>query len=210
MKTIKYTSVFALIIFLFWACEKDSEIDNNDSNNTEEPTDTSQNEVVSKFDTISLNPDTLEVVQYVDLTRYLGLWYEIGTIPQSFQSGCACTTAEYVATQTDTVTVINSCNLSSPQGQNFSLNGTAVLVDEVTNAKLKVQFFNTTPSDYWIIDLAKDYSWAVVGSPTKDFFWLLCRERTLDQETQDYLYSKWEANGYVLDNYRLTTQQGCD
>ena len=39
--------------------------------------------------------DELEVVDRVDLNRYLGKWYEIASYPAWFQKGCTASTAEY-------------------------------------------------------------------------------------------------------------------
>ena len=40
---------------------------------------------------------TPETVKYVDLKKYVGLWYEIAKIPNSFQDQCKkSTTAKYV------------------------------------------------------------------------------------------------------------------
>jgi apolipoprotein D and lipocalin family protein len=208
MKKIIYLSVIALIAFLA-ACEKDEEpqFEDQDEQN-EEQTDSTENNTLN-LDSLSLNPDTSETVSQVDLQKYLGLWYEVEAIPQSFQSGCTCTTAEYIATQTDTVTVINACNLNSPSGQAFEFQGTAVVQENTGNSKLLVRFFNSPPSDYWIIDLSPEYEWAVVGSPTKDFFWILSRERTLDTSTINYLKGKWGEAGYDMSRVKKTPQDGC-
>ena len=55
------------------------------------------------------------------------------------------------------------------------------------SAKLKVRFAPASLSclpfvwgDYWIIGLADDYSWAVVGSPDRDYLWILARTPTLE------------------------------
>ena len=45
-----------------------------------------------------VNRDTampLETVDYVDLDRYLGLWYEIARFPNGFEENCEGVTAEY-------------------------------------------------------------------------------------------------------------------
>ena len=38
----------------------------------------------------------LDVVDYVDLERYTGTWYEIARYPVFFEEGCVGVTAEYV------------------------------------------------------------------------------------------------------------------
>ena len=36
--------------------------------------------------------------------------------------------------------------------------------------------------NYWIIDLAEDYSWVVIGEPCRTYYWVMSREKTMDQE----------------------------
>ncbi len=43
-------------------------------------------------------PGPGEVVDLVDLNRYMGRWYEIASFPNSFQKGCRCSTADYSVT----------------------------------------------------------------------------------------------------------------
>ncbi|MFL5815903.1 MAG: lipocalin family protein [Bdellovibrionia bacterium] len=40
----------------------------------------------------------METVPSVDLSRYLGKWYEIARFPNSFQKDCTDATAEYTMT----------------------------------------------------------------------------------------------------------------
>jgi apolipoprotein D and lipocalin family protein len=42
-------------------------------------------------------------------------------------------------------------------------------------AKLKVSFFGPFFSDYWVLDRAEDYSWALVGDSKGGLFWILAR-----------------------------------
>lgn len=49
-------------------------------------------------------------VKYVDLKKYVGLWYEIAKIPNSFQDRCVKgTTAKYILKDDGEIAVLNSC-----------------------------------------------------------------------------------------------------
>ncbi len=69
------------------------------------------------------------------------MWYEIASIPQFFQKGCNCTTAEYTLTDKDYVIVENRCNKDSSNGKQTYIKGKAFVVENSGNAKLQVQFF---------------------------------------------------------------------
>ena len=103
---------------------------------------------------------------HVDLTRYLGTWYEIASFPQRFQRGCTATKATYSLRADGDIDVVNQCRKGSPTGKEDVAKGRARVVDRVSDAKLEVSFFRPFWGDYWVIDLAPDYSYAVVGHPS--------------------------------------------
>jgi apolipoprotein D and lipocalin family protein len=113
------------------------------------------------------NAQTLATVPQVDLSQYAGKWFEIASFPQRFQKRCHCTTAEYTPTDKGYVIVENRCNKDSTNGKQSYIKGKAFIVENTGNAKLKVQFFWPFKGDYWIIDLADDYNYAVVSNPSK-------------------------------------------
>ena len=151
----------------------------------------------------------LDVVKHVDLDRYLGKWYEISSFPQSFQKGCNCSTAEYFKTDDDYIRVINSCRKESPTGKLKTADGKAFIIDTVTNAKLKVQFFWPFKGDYWIIDLDDDYSYAVVGHPNREYLWILCRKPTMDDNIYSKILERVKAKGFDILKL-VKTNQTCN
>lgn len=147
----------------------------------------------------------LQTVDNVDINKYMGKWYEIASFPQSFQKGCSCTTAEYSLNDDGTVRVDNSCNVEDGRKQSV---GKAFVKDEKTNAKLAVQFFWPFKGKYWIIDLADDYSYAVVGHPNREYLWILSRTPQMDRTLYNDILDRVSAKGF--DTTMLTvTDQSC-
>jgi apolipoprotein D and lipocalin family protein len=138
----------------------------------------------------SNNYPFLKVVDYVDIDRYLGLWYEIASYPNSFQKNCFCTTAEYTKSDKDYIRVHNVCRKESVDGEINDIYGKAFIVPNSNNAKLKVQFFWPFKGDYWIIDLAEDYSYAVVGTPSRKYLWVLYRHSQMPDTLYQAIISK--------------------
>lgn len=150
----------------------------------------------------------LKTVDHVDLTKYMGKWYEIATIPQKFQKGCHCTTAEYSLTDKGYVRVLNSCRKDSVNGPLNQIEGKA-FVNNQNPAKLKVQFFWPFKGKYWIIDLADDYSYAVVGHPNRKYLWILSRKPTMDSETYEEIIARLKDKDYNTD-LLVKTNQNCN
>lgn len=151
---------------------------------------------------------TLETVKHIDLTKYAGKWYEIALYPNKFEKGCYCTTAEYELTNKNYVKVTNTCKKDSVNGKVKSITGKAFIVKESNNTKLKVQFFFPFKGDYWIIDIAEDYSYAVVSEPKMKYLWILSRTPKMNEEIYESILKKLELKGFDLHNL-IKTIQNC-
>ena len=127
--------------------------------------------------------NTLEVVPRVELGKYLGKWYEIAHLPARFQKDCTDTTATYTLSEDGQISVLNECIRN---GKVKLAKGKAKVVDKSSGAKLKVTFFWPFYGDYWIIDLGRDYDYAVVGTPNRKYLWILSRTPQMD----DNLFSR--------------------
>lgn len=148
----------------------------------------------------------LEVVAHVDLQRYLGVWYEIATIPQVFERGCVGVAAEYSLTRNGDIRVVNTCIQGSLDGPVRTARGRAKVVDRSTNAKLKVSFFRPFWGAYWIIGLDADYRWAVVGHPGRAYLWILSRSPQMDDTLYRGLLDLAAEQGYDLAKITRTLQ----
>ncbi len=145
----------------------------------------------------------LETVPYVDLEKYAGEWFEIASFPQIFQKGCTNTKAIYTPNEDGTIQVENSCNLSE-KGKTRTTTAKAFVVNNSGNAKLNVQFFWPLKGKYWIIDLARDYSYAVVGHPNRKYLWILSRTPEMDAKLYSQIIERAEEKGFDLSKLEKT------
>ena len=152
----------------------------------------------------STNYPALEVVPTVDLNRYAGTWYEIASLPVSAQKGCLCTKAEYSLMDDGVIKVVNTCRKNSPNGEVDRAEGKAFVVPGSNNAKLRVQFFWPFRGDYWILELENDYSYAVVGVPSRKYCWILSRTPQMDPEILEMLVQRLKAKGFGVSRMQRT------
>ena len=148
-------------------------------------------------------PVPLETVPQVDLGRYTGTWYEIASFPQRFQKGCADTKAVYTLRKDGTIEVLNSCFRS---GKIDTAKGKAWVVDATSNAKLKVSFFWPFRGDYWIIELGKDYEYAVVSAPSMQYLWILCRTPRMEETRYGEIVERLRARGFDVAKLQRTAR----
>lgn len=148
----------------------------------------------------------LETVPHVDLKKYAGKWYEIAAFPQRFQKGCTCTTAQYTLSDKGYVVVENKCIKADKNGKKSGIKGKAFVVENSGNAKLEVQFFWPFKGKYWVIELADDYSYAVVGHPDRDYLWILSRTPEIDQKLYDGILKRTQDKGFDMSKLKKTIQ----
>lgn len=152
------------------------------------------------------NAQPLETVPHVDIDRYLGTWYEISSFPQRFQKGCHRTTADYSLSKKGHIIVENRCNRGNLSGKQSHIKGKAFVKKHTGNAKLKVQFFWPFRGKYWIIDLANDYSYAVVGHPNRKYLWILSRTPEMDQDVYEQILTRIRKKGFDIRKLLKTPQ----
>jgi apolipoprotein D and lipocalin family protein len=148
--------------------------------------------------------NSLEVVPRVDLGKYLGKWYEIAHLPFRFEDGCTDITATYSLSKDGNVSVLNEC---LKEGKLKRAKGKAKVVDKNTGAKLKVTFFWPFSADYWIIDLGKDYDYAVVGTPNRKYLWILYRTPKMDDKLFSQLIESAKSKGFDVNNLIKTSHK---
>ena len=149
----------------------------------------------------------LVTVPSVDLKRYEGRWFEIAKYPNWFQRSCASDiTAQYTGLPDGTIQVLNRCQQAD--GKFREAKAIASVISNSGNAKLEVRFGGSPiAGDYWIIGLdEKNYSWALVGHPWRQFLWILSREPGLDATTYESIVSLAESQGYSRQRIQRTIQ----
>ncbi len=149
-------------------------------------------------------------VAKVDLDRYAGKWFEIARFPNRFQKKCTGeVTAQYVRRTDGRIDVINRCRLAD--GTMDEAQGIArVATEDGSNAKLKVRFapawlsFLPVWGDYWVLELADDYSYAVVGDSGRDYLWVLARTPQLSDGVYEDLKARVAAKGFDASRLQKT------
>lgn len=156
----------------------------------------------------------IEAVPALDLDRYAGRWYEIARRPNRFQDDCACcVTATYTPREDGRLTVVNECRTAD--GKSKAARGEARRATaDGPASKLKVRFAPRFLSflgfvwgDYWVLDLADDYSHALVGSPDRRYLWVLSRDLRMEEETYERILERARGMGFDVSRVQRTTQE---
>jgi lipocalin len=156
-----------------------------------------------------MGPARTTTVEQVDVERYLGTWYEWGSVKQFFSIGLVNTTADYSLRSDGLIRVENRGEYFFDGGPESRIVGSAAPVDS-SNARLNVSFVGTAtatpPGNYWIVDLDEDYQWAIVSDLTGESGFILARSKTVDEQLYAELVQRAAAKGVNTSNLTPTPQ----
>jgi apolipoprotein D and lipocalin family protein len=147
---------------------------------------------------------TPTTVAKVDLKRYMGKWYEVAKIPNTFQKSCIQDiTATYSLLANNQVKGVNSCRKANGQVYQMAVQGT---VKDNNNAKLGFKITSSwlrwvpmLEADYWIVDLAEDYSHAAVSTADGKYLWILARQPQLAEPVYQQVLQRAAKLGFAID-----------
>jgi lipocalin len=148
----------------------------------------------------------LPAVKALEIRKYLGTWYEIARIPARFQKDCVAVTATYSLRPDGKIKVYNACRLKTLEGPEKSITGKAWVPNPDQPGKLKVSFFSLFSADYWILDLDRQYNYAVVGGPKRKYLWILSRTPLMSETIYNELIGQIKTLGYDVDLIKKTLQ----
>ncbi len=151
----------------------------------------------------------LPTVDKVDINHYIGTWYEIARLPNSFEKGLECVTANYSMKKNGKIEVLNKGYSPGKKGEFKTARGTAWVPDINYPGRLKVSFFWPFAGDYYIISLDEAYKFALIGDPSRKYLWVLSRTRDLEMEIYTRLIGIAKENGFDTDQI-LVVNQNCD
>lgn len=145
---------------------------------------------------MSTGTTKLKSVDSVDINKYTGTWYEILRLPNRFERGLKCITANYSLRADGRINVVNRGRMISDPHKTDEANGKAWIPDPSKPAQLKVSFFWPFSGKYWILYLDPDYKYVLVGEPSLKYLWILSRTPQLEESAIEDLLNKARDMGY--------------
>ena len=128
-----------------------------------------------------------------NLDKYMGTWYEVARFEHSFERGRTNTMTVYTKMMDGTIMVENSGVKNGKQKIS-----TAVAKTTATPGLLRVSFLWPFYSDYRVLLLAEDYSYALVGGSSAKYLWILSRKPEISQSVRDKILKEATRRGYDI------------
>lgn len=135
-------------------------------------------------------------VRQLDVARFMGRWYEIARYEHRFERGMTHVTAEYTLQPDGKIRVVNR---GLKDGKPKEITGKARRPDpQEYPGRLEVSFFLWFYSDYYVLEVGSDYQYAVIGSSSDKYLWILCRKPDMPQWQLEQILSSLRKRGYDL------------
>jgi apolipoprotein D and lipocalin family protein len=144
---------------------------------------------------------TNKPVHKIDLNRFAGKWYSLYSIPTMFDKGTHETTTNYVLNKDGYYNVTTVAKKEDNEAHTYT---SKLYPEKDCCGEMKAQFIWPIKVDYWIVDIADDYSWVVVGHPDHKFLFIMARKPEMDKKLHDDIVEKCKAMGYPV--AELTSQ----
>lgn len=135
-------------------------------------------------------------IETLDVARFMGKWYEIARYDHRFEKDMTNVSATYTLLDNGRIEVLNA---GYKNGEYKEIKGKAKQPNPDDLGKLKVAFFLWFYSDYYILDIAPDYSHVIIGSSTDKYLWIMSREPVLPDNILSELIEKIRQRGYDTD-----------
>jgi len=141
-------------------------------------------------------PEGIKPVDGFEVDRYLGKWYEIARLDHSFERGLSNVTATYAKREDGGLAVLNR-GFDAQKGGWREARGRAYFLGDTQTASLKVTFFWPFYGGYHVIALDREgYRHALVAGPSRDYLWILARDKRLPEATLGRLLAVARRNGF--------------
>ena len=148
----------------------------------------------------------VQLVDDLDLDRFMGDWYVIANIPTPFEKGNHNALEQYQRAGPREVAVTFSYNEDSFTGERETMNPTGYVSEDHT-AVWGMRFVWPLKSDYRVMYVDDEYQTTVIGRQKRDYLWIMARTPSIDSATLESLIRLAEENGYERGQIQMIPQR---
>tara|TARA_Y100000590_G_scaffold427665_1_gene538072 strand:+ start:27 stop:557 length:531 start_codon:yes stop_codon:yes gene_type:complete len=141
---------------------------------------------------------TMKTVDYVDLKKYMGDWYVIANIPTFIEKNATNAIESYRLNQNGIIETTFTFFKNSPDGEKKVYRPKGFVHNKKTNAEWRMQFLWPFKLPFLIIELDKDYSYTVIGYPSRKYVWIMARDSKMKQDRYNKILENLSNIGYDI------------
>ena len=139
----------------------------------------------------------------VDLPRFMGEWHVIAHVPYFGERGHVASSDTYTLRPDGGIDVRYTYRTGFDQPVK-TFDSRATVKDGTGNRDWTTWFFRIIPTKFRILEVAPDYSWALIGYPGRDLAWVFAREPVMGDALYADLVKRMDGHGVDTDKlYRV-------
>jgi apolipoprotein D and lipocalin family protein len=146
-------------------------------------------------------------VSHVNLTRYMGSWYVIASIPTHFGRDGYNPVETYRLQPDGSICTSFRFREGGFGGPMKKIHSVATVIAGAGDAEWRVHLFWVLREQYIVAWLAPDYSAVIVGRDAHDYMWLMARTPQIPATEYHNLLDRVKAMGYDLSKVRKSPQR---
>ena len=139
--------------------------------------------------------------------KYMGVWYEVARLPHYFERGMDYVEAEYTLNPDGTIRVENRGVRGNEKRKIIGKAKLKFPKKQPLTGELRVSFFGPFYSDYRILELPPDYSYAVVTGSSRDYLWILSRKPVMDRKQLDAILQRLRQWDFAVGKLEFPKQR---
>jgi apolipoprotein D and lipocalin family protein len=158
----------------------------------------------------------LELVPKCETAKFMGTWFVVGNIPTYFETNASNAVEKYTflgeGEAKHDVNIDFQYNDGEPMTsklKSLPQKGWIEGPDKAVSSKWKVSPFWPIKLDYPIIELDEEnYSYCVIGYPSRQYLWIMSRLPAMKEETYDMIVKRCvDKHGYDVTHLRKVPQK---
>lgn len=144
----------------------------------------------------------MTIAPYVDLERFMGVWYVQGYTPTPLDPHAFNPTEEYALREDGKIQTTYRFRADDPYGQEKVYRPVATVFDTETNAEWRMRFFGVVNTPYLILFVNADYTETVIGHPDRDLAWIMTRSQDIEPADYDRLVEELTKRDFDLSEFK--------
>lgn len=141
----------------------------------------------------------------IDLQRYMGRWYVIANIPYFPERGKVASYDEYALRKDGRIDNVYGFKKAFNKKEK-QWKALATVVPNSGNTKWTIKFWGLLNADYQILEVAPDYSWALIGHPKREMGWVFSRDPNMADGQYELLLKKFAHYQYKISDFKRVPQ----
>ena len=139
-------------------------------------------------------PDAKPPAEIIALDRFMGPWHVIAHVPYFGERGHVASRDEYTLGADGRIAVryVYQEGFAEPVK---TLESRATVKPGSGNRRWPTWFFGVIPTKFNILEVAPDYSWALINYPGRDLAWVFARTADMDEAQYSGLVARMRGHG---------------